>query len=241
MSQQQYILNRLPIGLVMMDRDYRVTSFSETASNILGLERLLGNLGKTIQSTHNESSHSKIEWLLAQSRSEKTSGYASMLINVPDMILQLRISQLQDANGISGYCLILYDITELTSPPPPADHTPEEMVAVRRLLKIPVSMHGRIALLDIEEVISLHAEGHYTQVSSAGVQYFCNMSLSQLESRLPPEQFQRVHRSYIINIAHATAVVRDDDQFVIIMAGNVEGKIPVSRGHLPRLRELLGV
>jgi hypothetical protein len=25
------------------------------------------------------------------------------------------------------------------------------------------------------------------------------------------------------------------------MAGNVEGKIPVSRGHLPRLRELLGV
>lgn len=102
-------------------------------------------------------------------------------------------------------------------------------------------MHGRIALLDIGNVASLRAEGHYAQVSSAGVQYFCNMSLSQLESRLPPEQFQRVHRSYIINIAHATAVVREDEQFVIIMAGNVEGKIPVSQGHLPRLRELLGV
>lgn len=241
MSQQQYILNRLPIGLVMMDSEYRVTSFSETASAILGLERLMCNLGKTIQSTHKERSHSKIEWLLQQSRHEKTSGYASMLINVPDMILQLRISQLHDANGISGYCLILYDITELTSPPAPQGQTQEQKSALRSLLKIPVSMHGRIALLDIEEVASLRAEGHYTQVSSAGVQYFCNMSLSQLESRLPPEHFQRVHRSYIINIAHATAVVREDEQFVIIMAGNIEGKIPVSRGHLPRLRELLGV
>jgi DNA-binding LytR/AlgR family response regulator len=241
MSQQQYILNRLPIGLVTMDCDYRVTSFSETASAILGSERLRENLGKTIQSMHHETSHSKIEWLLQQSRSEKTSGYASMLINVPDMILQLRISQLHDANGISGYCLILYDITELTSPAPLQGQTLEEMAAVRRLLKIPVSMSGRIALLEVEDVTSLRAEGHYTQVSSAGGQYFCNMSLSQLESRLPPEVFQRVHRSYIINIAHATAVVREDEQFVIIMAGNVEGKIPVSRGHLPRLRELLGV
>jgi DNA-binding LytR/AlgR family response regulator len=241
MSQQQYILNRLPIGLVMMDCDCRVTSFSETASAILGGERLRENLGKTIQSMHNESSRSKIEWLLQQSRSEKTSGYASMLINVPDMILQLRISQLHDANGISGYCLILYDITELTSSPSQQGQTQEETAAVRKLLKIPVSMHGRIALLDIEDVTSLRAEGHYTQVSSAGVRYFCNMSLSQLESRLPPEQFQRVHRSYIINIAHAIAVVREDEQFVIVMAGNVEGKIPVSRGHLPRLRELLGV
>lgn len=51
---------------------------------------------------HNESSRSKVEWLLQQSRSEKTSGYASMLINVPDMILQLRISQLHDANGIKA-------------------------------------------------------------------------------------------------------------------------------------------
>lgn len=241
MSQQQYILNRLPIGLVTMDCDYRVTSFSETASAILGSERLRENLGKTIQSMHHENSRSKIEWLLQQSRSEKTAGYASMLINVPDMILQLRISQLHDANGISGYCLILYDITELTSPPPPQGQTQEETAAVRRLLKIPVSMHGRIALLDIEDVTSLRAEGHYTQVSSAGVQYFCSMSLNQLESRLPPERFQRVHRSYIINIAHATAVVRDSEQFVIIMAGNVEGKIPVSRGHLSRMRELLGV
>lgn len=241
MSQQQYILNRLPIGLVMMDRDCRVISFSETAATILGVERLRENLGKTIQSMHHENSHSKIEWLLQQSRNEKSSGYASMLINVPDMILQLRISQLRDASGVSGYCLILYDITELTSRPSQEGQTEGATSSVRSLLKIPVSLNGRIALLDIEDVASLRAEGHYTQVCAAGVYYFCNLSLIQLESRLPSDRFQRVHRSYIINLAHATAVIHEDERYVIVMEGTIEGKIPVSRGNVPRLRELLGV
>jgi DNA-binding LytR/AlgR family response regulator len=102
-------------------------------------------------------------------------------------------------------------------------------------------MHGRIALLDIDDVVFLRAEGHYTQACANGEHYFCNMSLSQLESRLPKDRFLRVHRSYIINLAHARAVLRQDEQFVIFMAGKAEEKIPVSRGNVRRLRQLLGV
>lgn len=241
MSQQQYILNKLPIGLVMLDCDCRVLSFSSTAAAVFGAERLSESLGKSIQSLHHEHSHSKIEWLLQQSRNENASSYASMLINVPDMVLQLRIVQLHDANGVSGYCLILYDITDLTLLPPQEDPMGAEAHCCRSLLKLPVSMHGRIALLDIDDVVFLRAEGHYTQISADGEHYFCNISLSHLESRLPQDRFLRVHRSYIINLAHASAVLRQDEQFVIIMAGKTEEKVPVSRGNVPRLRQLLGV
>lgn len=241
MSQKQYILNRLPIGLVMLDRNHRVVSFSGTAAAILGAERLRESLGKAIQSVHSEHSRSKIDWLLQQSHNEDASGYASMLINVPDTVLQLRMIQLSDANGISGYCLMLYDITDLTSHPAQEEPAGGKSPAGRCLFKLPVSMHGRIALLDIGEVVFLRAEGHHTQVCADGRHYFCNLSLSQLESRLPQDRFVRVHRSYIINLAHASAVLRHDEQFVISMAGNTEEKIPVSRINVPRLRQLLGV
>ncbi len=241
MSQQQHILNRLPIGLVMLDRDHRVLSFSGTAEAVLGAERLRGSLGKTIQSVHSEHSRSKIDWLLQQSHNEGASGYASMLINVPDTVLQLRMIRLHDADGISGYCLILYDITDLTSHPPNREPAGGGSPAGRSLFKLPVSMHGRIALLDIDEVAFLRAEGHHTQVCADGKHYFCNLSLSQLEPRLPQDRFVRVHRSYIINLAHASAVLRHDEQFVISMAGNTEEKIPVSRANVPHLRQVLGV
>lgn len=117
MSRQQYILNRLPIGLVMLDRECRVQSFSGTAAAIFGAERLCESVGKTIQSLHPGHSRSKTDWLLHQSQNEDASACASMLINVPNTILQLRMARLHDADGISGYCLIMYDITELTHRP----------------------------------------------------------------------------------------------------------------------------
>ncbi len=240
-SQQQYILNRLPIGLVMLDRDCRVLSFSGTAATVFGADHLRDSLGKTIHSIHPEHSHSKIEWLLQQSKHEDAAGYASMLINVPDTILQLRVVQLHDGNGVCGYSLILYDITDLTSHPAEEEPAHGEEPTARSLFKLPVSMNGRIALLDIAEVAFLRAEGHHTQVCADGKHHFCNLSLSQLESRLPKDRFVRVHRSYIINLAHASAVLRHDEQFAISMAGNTEEKIPVSRVNAPRLRQLLGV
>jgi PAS domain S-box-containing protein len=238
MSQQRYILNRLPVGLIILDHDYRVVSFSGVAEKVIGLP-LRKCLGKTVQSLHPEYSNSKIELMLKQSNTETDGGYASMLINMPDTILQLRIVRLHDAKGVSGYSLILHDITELASRP--ATEAGGDATAGRNLFKLPVSVQGRIALLDIEDVVYLRAEGHYAQASSEGKLFFCNMSLSQLGPRLPKDRFMRVHRSYIINLAHASAVTRHDDQYLISMAGKTEEKIPVSRVNVPRLRQLLGV
>jgi hypothetical protein len=241
MPQQQYILNRLPIGLVMLDLECRVRSFSGIAAEVFGDEQIRKSLGMTIRSLHPEQSHSKIEWLLEQSRKEHASDYASMLINVPNRILQLRIIQLSDEKGASGYCLILYDITDLTSLPKIEKISDSNAPGSRSLLKLPVSILGRIALMDIGNISYLRAEGHYTQVSAEGKLYFCNISLSQLETRLPEGRFLRVHRSYIINLAKASGVLLKDEQFVILICGTDEEKIPVSRAKVAQLRELFGV
>ena len=238
--QQQYILNRLPIGIVMLDDQYRVTSFSGTAEVLFGEQLMRETLGRTIQSTHPENSRSKIDWLLQQSRQEGSSGYASMLINVPDRVLQLRMVQLGDGRQPTGYCLILYDLTDLTSRPAKGPTAAVEQER-QQLYKLPVSQQGRIALLDISDVAFLHADGHYTEVCAGGKHYFCSLSLSQLESRLPAERFLRVHRSYIVNLSHAGGVSRQDDQLAIAIVGDCGHEIPVSRANIARVRELLGV
>ncbi len=238
LTLSQYILNRLPIGLITLDCDYKVTSFSGLAAAVFGADTLGRSLGKPIHDAHSDHARGKIDWLLQQARKDGTSGFASMLINMPNKVLQLRMVQLCDETGVNGYCLIFYDITDLTSRPQEtgdSKETPE-----RPFFRLPISSGGRIALMDVDHVSFLQAEGHYTQVYSGSKFYFCNLSLSQLEARLPTDRFVRVHRSFIVNVGRAISVQHRDEQYVISMAGDPERDVPVSRSHVARLRSLLG-
>ncbi len=235
----QYVLNRLPIGMVMLDSGCRVVAYSKTAASFLGEAKLRESIGKTVQSVHSPESGSKIEWLLRRAREEGSSGFAAMLINIPDKVLQLRVVQLKDAGDVSGYCLMLYDITDLTSLPPDQGRDGDE--PGRLLFKLPISTAGRIALMDVEQISVLEAQGHCTEVHTGSDRLVCNMSLSHLEARLPRDRFVRVHRSYIVNLARANAVRRREDHVVIAMEDDPTCEIPVSRQNVAHLRRLLGI
>ena len=233
--QQQYILNKLPLGIAVLDDEYRLVSFSSSACDVFGEDELRSALGQNIHAIHRESSRAKIDWLLQQATTGQTLDYGSMLINVPDTVLQLRVQRLIGAEGPWGYCLVFYDITDLTSLPA------TEGERARSLVKLPVSHQGRIALVDIGKVSLLQADGHYTNVCVDGRHHFCGLSLSQLEARLTDDRFIKVHRSSIVNLDHVETVHRDGDQFVLEMSGTCGHQVPVSRGHQPALRERLGV
>ncbi len=234
-SSNQYLLNRLPLGIVVLDTDDRVVSYSGEVAKIFGSTNMERAIGKTIQAIHPEHSRSKIEWLIAQARDDHSSEYASMLISVPDTILQLRMVRLSSGDGDAGFCLILYDITDLTSSPVDSESSR------RSLVKIPISTHGRIALVGMDQVTLLRANGHYTDVCVDGNHHLCGIPLSELEARLDPNEYVRVHRSFIINMARAESIDRDHGQYFITMSGSCTHAIPVSRGHVARLKELLGV
>ncbi len=53
----------------------------------------------------------------------------------------------------------------------------------------------RIAAMDIERV---EAERDYMRLHTAGRSYLLHQTISALEQRLNPEQFQRIHRSHIV-------------------------------------------
>ncbi len=234
----QYILNRLPIGLILLDKEYRVVSFNDIASEILGPEKMLASLGKPVHVSHPPKAKNKIKWLLNQATEKGTSEFVSMLINIPEMVLQLRMIKIIDGSGISGFCMLCYDITDLTFQ---SDEAAKGTRVPRPMHKLPISEGGRIALLDVEHVTYLQADGHYTQVHTADRSYFCNLSLAQLESRLTQQRFIRVHRSFIVNIDRATGIYSRGDSFAMLMEGEPEQDVPVSRTNAPKVRQLLGV
>lgn len=231
----QYILNRLPIGLILLDRDYKVTGFSGIAASVFGEAALGGNIGRPIEHIHSSHAQIKIDMLFREAEREGSSGFASLLVNMPSRILQLRMIQMRDGNGISGYSLLFYDITEMTSGP-----QGEAASETAPFFRLPISSGGRIALIDVEQISYLQADGHYAKVCAEGTLYFCNMSLSQIEARLPADRFVRVHRSYIVNIGRAASILHRDDQYLLSMEKAEDREIPVSRAHLPHLRRLLG-
>ena len=107
--------------------------------------------------------------------------------------------------------------------------------------RIPVSSNGTTRLLSAEQIYAVQADAHYTRVFDGHESFFCNLSISELESRLDPERFVRVHRSHIVNIGHAAALKRVQDRGLLELDGQVQHTVPVSRKKMPIIREALGL
>lgn len=95
-----------------------------------------------------------------------------------------------------------------------------------------------IVPIPLESVTRIEARGDYVAVHHPGGTHLMHVALSELETRLDPERFFRVHRSHIVGLDHiATIRPRDDRRFSIVMADGAE--IVASRAGSHRLRERL--
>ena len=60
--------------------------------------------------------------------------------------------------------------------------------------------------IDVNNVLFLRSMENYTQIVALDRTYTMLMSLSAVEEQLPPSVFQRVHRSYVVNISKITLI-----------------------------------
>lgn len=234
-----YLLERFDVGVVYLDKTFRVLSMNEFAFRTLPVEDR-DPFEKIVTSFHPESSRAKVEFLLEQVQCPVSNPPPmTMIINIPERMLLIKISRLIDRQGdVEGYALVFHDITEAVS-----HDTSEAAVpgAKRRLFKIPTLRKNRIVLVDIGSVSYIRSDGHYTWVQTAEGNYFCNLTIGDLEARLDPERFLRVHRSYLVNLDHAEQIVREEGKVLLKLTQPTQAEIPVARSSMPRLMELLGL
>jgi len=71
--------------------------------------------------------------------------------------------------------------------------------------------------------------------------YMTSFQLKELEKMLP-EQFFRIHKSYIVNLKHIKAVIPwFKGKYQVLMEDYSEHKIPVSRSKVDQINKLLNL
>jgi NO-binding membrane sensor protein with MHYT domain len=101
-----------------------------------------------------------------------------------------------------------------------------------------VEKDGKPRNILIDDIRSVRANAHYTYISDGAQEYFCKLSISAVESLLDSRRFMRVHRSFIVALAHVSTVRRQGENgFVDIASAKVQCSIPIARGRIAALRQ----
>lgn len=109
------------------------------------------------------------------------------------------------------------------------------------LCKIPVEENERYRLVDYTEIYYFSTAENKVKVHNETETYLTNLSLKELEKRLPSDFF-RIHRSYIVNLNKIKEVIPwFKGKYQIVLADSVEHEIPVSRSKVDKLNKLLNL
>jgi len=204
---------------------------------------LKGNLiGEEVLQLHPDKSREKVRFLLEQSACPVDSPPPmTMMINIPDRVLLIKVAKMCGEGGHIGTCMIFYDLTDLATVPVDIDTETTQEKGRRKLFKLPVYKDKQVLLIDLEAVSAIKAEGHYSTLYTEEENYLCNLSLSDLEDRINSEHFLRVHRSYIVNLQYAKAFEKVEEHCYLILDFKDGMRIPISRSNVSTIKEYLGL
>ncbi|NVN89091.1 MAG: LytTR family transcriptional regulator DNA-binding domain-containing protein [Desulfuromonadales bacterium] len=110
----------------------------------------------------------------------------------------------------------------------------------QKLMRVPVSSHGEIHLLNPHDIVYFKADNIYTTVRTKSGEYHCALSLGAVEKRLSRDIFHRVHRSYLINIDRVHKILRETNECAVDVAGG-EVHIPISRDKMQEFLTIVGL
>jgi two-component system LytT family response regulator/two-component system response regulator LytT len=115
--------------------------------------------------------------------------------------------------------------------------------ATTRSGKVVVRAGSRLLLVDQKEVCFASIEGGTITVVTKALEGDSNCrTLEELQDQLDPDQFWRVHRSFLVNIQHIREVVPwFKSSYQLRMDDRRSTEIPVSRSQTRRLRELFNL
>jgi hypothetical protein len=104
---------------------------------------------------------------------------------------------------------------------------------------LPVLHEGATIQLPVDSVVAVHANAHYTYVFDGNDKHFCQLAIGDVEQRLDPIRFARVHRSHIINVDRIVRLKKTGDNGLVELAGQIACTVPVSRSRMGWVRSQL--
>lgn len=111
-----------------------------------------------------------------------------------------------------------------------------------RVERVPVEKAGKKLLLAVDEIFYIMAKDDYSYLYTDGERYLSTMSLAELERKLEPRGFFRVHRRFVVNLEKVKEVVpMYGGTLLLTMKDRGAAQVPVSRRRVPSLKKALGL
>ncbi|GAB2675702.1 LytTR family DNA-binding domain-containing protein [Flavihumibacter cheonanensis] len=98
-----------------------------------------------------------------------------------------------------------------------------------------VEQGNRLVGLQVSDIIWIEADGDYSRIYAGKQQYLSNLGISQLEQKLNPAVFQRIHRSAMINIHEVKEVRKEPSGMQVVLSNGLIQK--VSRSYTEALKK----
>ncbi|WP_396433492.1 LytTR family transcriptional regulator DNA-binding domain-containing protein [Limnohabitans sp.] len=243
-----YLFEKFEAGVIHLDAQRKVLAMNDYARRVLPVQDKQP-FDKLVTSFHPERSKPKVNFLLDEASGCPMANAVpmTMIINIPEQVLLIKVSRLGDARGdTTGFALVFYDVTQLVSQAPVmAEPMAPKLLASApknmRLSRIPLVADHKVSFVDTADVLSLESQAHSTRVLTREGYQFCNLSIGDLALRLDPAQFIRVHRCFIVNLQAVQSLGREGGKTHVVLKGKSAANVPVSRGEVGRLREALGL
>ncbi len=97
---------------------------------------------------------------------------------------------------------------------------------------------AKVHVINAEKIEHVEAQDDYVQIRSEGKSYLKNQRMSELEEQLDAEQFLRIHRSYIVNIAFVDRIEQaTKDSHVAVLKDGC--RVPISRTGYQKIRAVI--
>ena len=107
--------------------------------------------------------------------------------------------------------------------------------------KLAVAQDGKTIFIPFEQIIFVEAFEDYSYVHTAQQKFLTSHRLKNLEDRLAPHRFFRVHRKYLVNLDMVTEIASlPGSNFMLRTAGRTRIELPISRRRIAKLKQLLG-
>jgi two-component system LytT family response regulator len=106
--------------------------------------------------------------------------------------------------------------------------------------RIVVKINGKIKIIPVQDIHYLEAADDYVKIITQEGAFLKNKTMAFFEQTLDPQQFSRVHRSFILNVNQVTRIepYEKENHLAILRNG---ARVPVSKTGYPKLKAALGL
>lgn len=104
------------------------------------------------------------------------------------------------------------------------------------LARFAVRSGDRLVMVPIDEVSRVESAGDYVRIVVSDTAHLVRITMQEVERRLDPDRFLRIHRSTIVQAAHVRELQTSEERTMVIMRDGT--RLPVGRSYRQRLDRL---